>query len=53
MPASIRWERVQNRNQNQGETFVMNVDRGMFDYMESIFQAPTKDEGALIHLITD
>lgn len=44
--ADLRWKRVQQRNQEKAETFVMNVDRGMFDYMESIFEVPTADEGA-------
>ena len=29
--AEVRWERVQKRNRERGETFAMNVDRGMFD----------------------
>ncbi len=34
----IRWERVQTRNSQKGESFSMNVSREMFDYMESIFE---------------
>ncbi|MBC85979.1 MAG: Zeta toxin [Bdellovibrionaceae bacterium] len=47
----IRWDRVQKRNGEKGETFAMNVDRGMFDYMESIFQAPDENEGATLKAI--
>ena len=41
-----RWERVERRNTETAETFVMQVDRSMFDYMEGIFETPTEDEGA-------
>ena len=47
----IRWERVQKRNRNRGETFVMEVDSSMFDYMESIFQPPSSEDGVAITLI--
>ncbi len=42
----VRWQRVQQRNQQKGDTFVMDVDQGMFDFMESIFQPPDSSEGA-------
>lgn len=46
IPANIRWERVQKRNSEKGSTFVMNVDRTLFDYMEGIFEKPSSNEGA-------
>lgn len=46
-----RWSRVEKRNNTKGDTFVMNVDRGMFDYMESIFETPSPQEGANLKVI--
>ncbi|MEH6403630.1 MAG: AAA family ATPase [Sneathiella sp.] len=42
--ASVRWERVQSRNENQEKTFQMKITRGMFDYIETIWEPPSKDE---------
>lgn len=42
--AETRWQRVQHRNGDQGETFAMQVDRGMFDFMEKMWEPPTADE---------
>lgn len=50
--ADTRWDRVQKRNSEKGSTFAMTVDRGMFEYIESIFQAPTDAEGAKVVRIT-
>lgn len=47
----VRWQRVQQRNTQQGETFVMNVDRQMFDYIETIFEPPSRSEGASVILV--
>jgi predicted kinase len=44
-PASLRWERVQARNQSQGETFSLQVTRDMFDFVERLWEAP--DDGEL------
>lgn len=41
-----RWQRVQKRNAEKGETFMLEVTRGMFDFMEGIWQAPDPDEMA-------
>lgn len=41
VPANIRWERVQSRNAERGETFAMQVDRAMFDFMETLWEPPT------------
>jgi hypothetical protein len=48
IPADLRWERVEKRNIEKGETFVMHVDRKMFDFIESIFEPPTAAEGAKV-----
>lgn len=40
----IRWERVQRRNAERAETFQFHVDRGMFDFIESLWQPPTDAE---------
>lgn len=51
VPAEVRKRRVRERNQARGETFVMTVDESLFDYMESVFEAPSEDEGAKISVI--
>ncbi len=40
----IRWQRVQQRNAEQGETYAMQVDRQMFDFMEGMWEPPLADE---------
>ncbi|USG60589.1 ATP-binding protein [Sneathiella marina] len=42
--ASERWERVQSRNEKQGDTFHMKITRNMFDYIETIWEPPSEDE---------
>lgn len=42
--ASERWKRVNARNQNHGETFHMEITRGMFDYIETTWERPSDDE---------
>jgi predicted kinase len=42
--ASVRWKRVQLRNENQDKTFQMEITRNMFDYIETIWEPPSKDE---------
>ncbi|WP_297832584.1 ATP-binding protein [Pseudomonas sp.] len=37
----IRWQRVIRRNQQRGKTFVMEVNREMFDFMDSIWEPPS------------
>lgn len=51
VPIDVRWSRVQQRNANKGDTFVMAVDRSMFDYIESIFESPQAAEGADLKVI--
>lgn len=40
----LRWGRVQGRNDNKGDTYTMDVDRGMFDFCENLFEKPSGDE---------
>jgi predicted kinase len=42
--ADERWRRVQHRNAEKGETFAMQVDRAMFDFMETRWEAPDAAE---------
>lgn len=42
--APERWRRVEQRNEQQGETFRVKVTRPMFDFIETIWQPPTDDE---------
>ena len=39
-----RWRRVIERNSTRGATYEMNVDRGMFDFMEGIWEPPDTEE---------
>ncbi len=41
---SERWRRVEQRNEQQGETFRVKVTRPMFDFIETIWQPPTAEE---------
>jgi len=40
----VRWQRVHRANAEQGETYAMQVDRSMFDFMESMWEPPKADE---------
>lgn len=44
VPESLRWDRVQNRNSEKGDTFALEVTRDMFDFMNRIWQAPSDAE---------
>jgi predicted kinase len=41
---AIRWQRVQNRNLEKGETFSLEVTREMFDFCEELYERPHGDE---------
>ena len=41
---ATRWTRVQQRNTEKGTTFAITVTRDMFDFMETIWEAPQPDE---------
>lgn len=40
----LRWARVLERNREKGPTFRLDVDRAMFDFMETIWQDPDERE---------
>lgn len=40
----IRWLRVEKRNQDKGDTFMIEVTRDMFDFMQSMWEAPEAAE---------
>ena len=44
VPTEIRWKRVQNRNASRPETFQFEVTRDMFDFIESMWEAPSDEE---------
>lgn len=44
VPAVERWQRVSRRNAEQGETYAMQVDRQMFDFMEGMWEPPDEPE---------
>jgi len=43
------WNRVQQRNSERGETYMLEVTRDMFDFMASIWGAPDGDEMARVN----
>jgi predicted kinase len=49
VPADVRWSRVQGRNANKGETFSLEVDRSMFDFVEGMWEAPDEAELAALN----
>ena len=51
VPVPVRKSRVEKRNSSKGDTFVMTVDDSLFEYMESIFEPPSENEGAKLILI--
>ena len=38
VPVETRWSRVEGRNTAKGETYAMNVDRSMFDFVETMWE---------------
>lgn len=42
--ADERWFRVNRRNKERGETYAMQVDRQMFDFMDAMWESPDRDE---------
>ena len=44
VPADERWNRVNHRNTERGETYAMTVDRQMFDFMEGLWEPPSEVE---------
>lgn len=44
VPADERWFRVNRRNKERGETYAMQVDRQMFDFMEAMWEPPLEAE---------
>ena len=41
---NIRWERVSNRNNEQGETYSLEVNKEMFDFCEDLYEYPDEQE---------
>jgi predicted kinase len=44
IPKEMRWERVQNRNQEKGITFEFEVSENDFNFMEGWFEVPNESE---------
>jgi len=44
VPSDTRWSRVEQRNQERGETYSMHVDSDMFKFMEETFEDFTQNE---------
>ncbi len=44
VPADERWFRVNRRNKERGETYAMQVDRQMFDFMDAMWEPPLEPE---------
>jgi predicted kinase len=43
-PAALRWQRVEHRNRQRGATFALEVTRGMFDFVEQMWEPPDAEE---------
>lgn len=43
-PPETRWERVAARNAQRGDSFAFEVTRPMFDFIETIWEAPDETE---------
>jgi len=43
-PEAVRWQRVEARNRDRGETFALHVTREMFDFVETMWQPPDDAE---------
>jgi len=50
--ASERWQRVQQRNVEQGDTYQLTVTRNMFDFFESMWEQPDENELALLNAVS-
>lgn len=48
VPADERWRRVEARNAERGQTFSVEVPRGIFDFVERVWQPPTAAEMAAL-----
>lgn len=46
VPVDIRWTRVERRNRERAGTFQFHVDRGMFDFIEALWEPPNAAEHA-------
>ena len=44
VPVETRWARVEGRNAQKGDTFAMEVDRSMFDFVETMWELPDAAE---------
>jgi hypothetical protein len=49
VPSKPRWQRVQKRNAEQAETFQFEVTRGMFDFIEGLWETPDEAEMAALN----
>lgn len=49
VPTETRWQRVQKRNAEKAETFQFEVTREMFDFIESMWEAPSDAEMSALH----
>ncbi len=49
LPAATRWQRVQQRNKTRPETYRFDVTREMFDFVETMWEAPDAAEMAALN----
>lgn len=47
-----RWRRVSSRNAEKGTTFRLTISRPMFNFVETLWQAPTAEEMAMLNGIS-
>ncbi len=48
-----RKRRVESRNREKGDTYVMEVDDSLFDFMEGIFEPPSDSEGVPVKVLNE
>lgn len=51
VPSDERWQRVQRRNREQGETYAMHVSEEVFALASGLWESPTEAEGTLYEII--
>jgi predicted kinase len=47
--ADVRWERVEGRNAEKGDSYSLEVNREMFDFVEGMWQPPDAAEMAALN----
>lgn len=49
VPADVRWQRVEGRNAEKGASYSLEVNREMFDFVETMWEPPDSKELASLN----